>query len=166
MKLFSLTLLLALGCAAPLAQEGRDKPAKEAPKAAAPAKSPIAYDGTIMPAFHVRSLEAAKKWYRDVLGFEVVYELAEQGWCEVATPVKEAKLGLSENPAGEKSGDAFVSFGVQDMAKAKAHLVASKVVLENDVIEIPGVVKLLYFEDPDGNKLMFYEPAKQAKPAK
>jgi len=29
-----------------------------------------------------RSLE----WYREVLGFELVYELKEYGWCELKTP--------------------------------------------------------------------------------
>jgi hypothetical protein len=46
---------------------------------------------------------------------------------------------------------------VKDMAKAKAWLVEQKVQLEGDVIEIPKVVKLLYFKDLDGNRLMFFE---------
>jgi catechol 2,3-dioxygenase-like lactoylglutathione lyase family enzyme len=31
---------------------------------------------------YARSLE----WYREVLGFEVEYELQEYGWCELKTP--------------------------------------------------------------------------------
>ena len=128
--------------------------------------SPVAYSGQIMPAFHVKDLAKAKRWYADVLGFEVVYDLAEQGWCELATPSKDAKLGLSQNPETRGSCEGFVSFGVKDMVAAKAQLVKHQVALEGDVVEIPTVVKLLYFRDPDANQLMFFQaldPA--AKPA-
>jgi len=131
--------------------------------APAPRATPIAFDGTVMPAFHVRSLAAAKTWYAEVLGFAPFYELAEMGWCELSTPSKDALLGLSENPATAASGDAFLGLGVKDMAAAKKHLVAQGVALEGDVIEIPNVVKLLYFADPDGNKLMFYQPLQAAQ---
>jgi hypothetical protein len=30
--------------------------------------------------------------------------------------------------------------------------------LDGDVVTIPNTVKLLYFADPDGNRLMFFEP--------
>lgn len=135
----------------------------ELTSAPAPRSSPIAFDGSVMPAFHVKSVSAAKAWYAEVLGCEVVYELAEMGWCEVSTPSKSALLGLSENPGTKASGDAFFGMGVKDMAAAKKHLVAKKVTLDGDVIEIPNVVKLLYFQDPDGNKLMFYQPATPAQ---
>lgn len=148
LKLALLSATLALA-AVPFALD--DKPA-------AKPVAPIAYSGAIMPAFHVKDLKAAKAWYLDVLGFAVVYDLPEQGWCEVSTPSKDAKLGLSESAEAKGSGDAFVSFGVKDMAAAKAALVAKNVKLDGDVVTIPGTVKLLYFADPDGNRLMFFEP--------
>lgn len=131
---------------------------EESELAPAPRPSPIAFDGTTMPAFHVKSLAAAKRWYATILGSEVAYELAEMGWCEVTTPTKGTLLGLSENPGTSGSGDAFAGFGVTDMVAAKEHLVANGVTLDGDVIVIPNVVKLLYFQDPDRNKLMFYQP--------
>ena len=152
LKLTLLSAALALA-AVPFAQG--DKPA---PKPVAP----IAYSGAIMPAFHVKDLAAAKTWYLDVLGFAVVYDLPEQGWCELATPSKDAKLGLSESAEAKGSGDAFVSFGVKDMTAAKAALVAKQVKLDGDVVTIPNTVKLLYFADPDGNRLMFFEPLEPA----
>lgn len=123
----------------------------------ADAKPAIAFSGQIMPALHVKNLAAAKAWYADVFGARVVYDLPEQGWCELSTPAKDVKLGLSANETTKGSGDAFVSFGVKDMSAAKAALVARNVKLDGDVVTIPGVVKLLYFADPDGNKLMFYQ---------
>jgi len=150
-------LLLALLALTPCAALLPDEPA--------PA-GPIAYTAEIMPAFHVKDLAKAQRWYAEVLGFEVVYELAEQGWCELATPSEDAKLGLSQNPATRGSCEGVVSCGVQDMAAAKAQLVQHAVALEGDVVEIPGVVKLLYFRDPDANQLMFFQALQPAtKPA-
>lgn len=150
LKLTLLSATLALA-AVPFAFAFDDKPA-------AKSVAPVAFTGAIMPAFHVKDVKAAKAWYADVLGFQVVYDLPEQGWCELATPAQDAKLGLSENAETKGSGDAFVSFGVKDMTAAKAALVAKKVKLDGDVVTIPGTVKLLYFTDPDGNRLMFFEP--------
>jgi hypothetical protein len=41
------------------------------------------------------------------------------------------------------------------MQAAHDWLVKHGVSLEGDVVTIPGVVKLLYFRDPDGNRIMF-----------
>jgi catechol 2,3-dioxygenase-like lactoylglutathione lyase family enzyme len=126
----------------------------------------IAYSGEIMPAFHVKDLAKAKRWYADVLGFEVVFDLPEQGWCELATPSKDAKLGLAADEAATGSNQAYCAFGVQDMAAAKATLVKHGVALEGDVVELPGLVKLLYFRDPEQNRLMFFQSLEAAsKPA-
>jgi len=118
---------------------------------------PVAFTGEIMPAFHVKDLAAAKRWYKDVLGFEVVYDLPEQGWCELATPSKDAKLGLAADDTAAGSNQAYCAFGVKDMSKAKESLVKQGVKLEGDVVELPGIVKLLYFRDPEGNRLMFFQ---------
>jgi len=106
--------------------------------------------------FHVRDLDAAKAWYQRVLGSEVYYELAEQGWCEVTTPARGVLLGLSHNPGAVASETTSLGFGVTDMAAAKAWLVRNNVTLDGDVITIPGVVSLLYFSDPEGNKIWFH----------
>lgn len=119
--------------------------------------TPIAYSGEIMPAFHVKDLAEAKRWYADVLGFEVVFDLPEQGWCELATPSKDAKLGLAADDTARGSNQAYCAFGVKDMAAAKARLTQHGVTLEGDVVELPGLVKLLYFRDPEGNRLMFFQ---------
>ena len=129
-------------------------------------RTAIAYTGEIMPAFHVKDLAKAKRWYAEVLGFEVVFDLAEQGWCELATPAKDAKLGLASDDTAAGSNQAYCAFGVADMAAAKAALVKHGVELEGDVVELPGLVKLLYFRDPEHNRLMFFQSlAPATKPA-
>jgi hypothetical protein len=58
----------------------------------------------------------------------------------------------------KSSGGATFSVGVKDMTKARDFLVAHKIKIDGEIVEIPKTVKLLGFFDPDGNKLMFYEP--------
>jgi len=133
---------------------------------------------TAIVAFTVRDLAVSKAWYARVLGASVVYEVPEQRWCEVTTPALGTLLGLHEkdgagprtptvidllvpaNRPGAAPGTATaLGMSVVDMAAARAHLVANGVQLENDVFEIPGIVKLLYFFDPDGNRMWFYAAA-------
>ncbi len=114
---------------------------------------------TAIVAFPVRDLAASKAWYERVLGAKVVYEVPEQRWCEISTPAQGTLIGLHEQ-AGATAGPAnALGMGVVDMAAARAHLVANGVKLEQDVFEIPGIVKLLYFLDPDGNRMWFYASA-------
>ena len=157
--LLSAGALAALALSAfvdPSAQAGVEKAAAAKP---ARAKPDVTFDGTAIAAISVRDLAAAKAWYGEVLGCEVVYELAEQGWCEVSTPVAKTMIGLAVDEAAPGSAGATFALGVADVAKARAWLASKKVKME-EVVEIPKIVKLLYFEDPDGNKLMFYEAYK------
>ena len=109
----------------------------------------------------VRDLQASRAWYEKVLGAKLFYELEGGGWCELSTPVKNTLVGLKQADAGKApihNGGSALSYGVKDMAKAKSWLEANKVKLKGEVIEIPQTVKLLYFEDLDGNTLLFYQP--------
>lgn len=136
---------------------------QSAPQAPTAPKSPIAFEGSVMNAIQVRDIDAAKAWYERVLGSEVVYELPDKSWCEVTSPVKGSLIGLKRVEEGgtfQDNGGSRMSFGVLDMAQAKAWLVKNQVSIEGDVVEIPQTVKLLHFADRDGNKLLFYEPWK------
>lgn len=118
---------------------------------------PMHYDGTVLCVLSVGDVNAAKAWYTKTLGCTVVYELAEHNWAEVMTPTDGALIGLMQHDGPSGNGGSSLSFGVTDMEKAKAAL-ASQGVATSDVIEIPGVVKLLNFQDPWGNALMLYQP--------
>lgn len=129
--------------------------------AKAVAKPPMVWEGGVITAFEVKDLAAAKKWYGEVLNCAVFYELPEKGWCEVSTPTANALIGLSQVEAGKTpagSGGATFSFGVKNIETSRDWLAAHAVKV-GELIEIPNVVKLLYFADPDGNKLMLYQPA-------
>lgn len=105
-------------------------------------------------------MKAAQRWYATVLGTTVFYELESEGFSELTTSCPNAMIGISEQEKPETSHGFTLSYGVKDIAQAKAWLEKNKVALDGDVIEIPKVVKLLYFKDPDGNRLMFYQPLK------
>jgi catechol 2,3-dioxygenase-like lactoylglutathione lyase family enzyme len=90
-------------------------------------------------------------WYRDVLGFEVEYELDANGWCELRTPFGfTIGLGQSETVA---QGNITPTFGVHDIDAAISALREQDVRVE-DWHEIPGMVRLSTFYDPDGTPWM------------
>lgn len=151
------TIVLALaGCST--THESTAKPEAERPRPVRKVgKVEFHTDGSIV-AFPVRDMAASKAWYQRVLGSTIVYEVPEQHWCEVTTPAEGTLLGLHEQDGVTPGTQNALGFSVLDMAAAHAHLVAQGAKLETDVIEIPGIVKLLYFTDPDGNRMWFYAP--------
>jgi len=122
----------------------------------------IDYDGGLTCALGVKNLEAGVAWYRDVLGFEPLYVRADIAWGELVTGVARVNVGLSqvEEPGGK--GGATLTFGVTDLDAAKAALDAKGVRQDGDIQEIPGMVRLLTFYDPDDNALMFYQDLSEA----
>ena len=76
----------------------------------------------------------------------------------MTTPVANASIGLARREKPVANGGSSVSFGVTDIAAAKAWLEKKGVRTAGDVVVVEQTVKLLAFFDPDGNKLTFYEP--------
>jgi len=148
--------IVAVAVLSAMPQETKIPP--EAPKASLARVDAFDYDGSLISTVSVKDMKAAKTWYGKVLGAQLFYELEPQGWCEMTTSVPNALIGLNAYPTAKPTKGSTLSFGVKDMAKAKAWLEKNEVRLEGDVVTIPKTVKLLYFFDPDGNKLMFYEP--------
>ena len=117
----------------------------------------LGFDGGLTCALGVRDLQASIAWYRDVLGFELLYEAGEMGWCELQTPVRRVNVGLSQIENPEVRGGTTLTFGVQDVDQARAQLAQRDVKFDGETQTIPGMVKLATFFDPDGNKLMLYQ---------
>src|SRR6187431_1258588 len=46
-------------------------------------KTPIDYADHLTISCSVSDLEPAIAWYRDLLGFELIYKLDDMGWCEL-----------------------------------------------------------------------------------
>ena len=105
----------------------------------------------------VGSLDRSIVWYGDVLGFEIIYRLENIAWCELKTGVDRVNLGLSEVEKPGGSGGATLTFGVHDIETAKAALDEKGVRQDGPIQDVPDMVRLLTFYDPDDNALMFYQ---------
>ncbi len=126
--------------------------------AEAPARTAaISYDGGLTCSIRVKSLDRAIPWYRDVLGMTLLYRMDAIAWCELASPTRRVNVGLGESEEVVPGGGATLTFGVTDIDAAKAALDAAGVRQDGPIRDIPGMVRLLTFYDPDGNALMFYQ---------
>jgi len=117
----------------------------------------IGYDGGLTCSMGVTSLDASIAWYRDVLGFTLLYRLEDIAWCELSTGVARVNLGLGEREEAGGSGGATLTFGVADIEAAKAELDRHDIRQDGPIRDIPNMVRLLTFFDPDDNALMFYQ---------
>ena len=115
--------------------------------------TPFDYSQNLVISVGVSNLDQAIEWYKDVLGFELVYKLDQYGWCEMSTPTKGVTIGLGQNE-DLKTGGATPTFGVMDIDAARKHLESKDVRFDGDTYEIEGMVKLATFYDPDGNSFM------------
>ncbi len=120
-------------------------------------KTALGYDGGLTCAISVTNLDAAITWYRDVLGLNLLYRIDDIAWCEFESPVARVNIGLSQVEQVPQGGGATLTFGVTDIEAARAVLDAAGVRQDGPVQEIPAMVRLLTFYDPDGNALMFYQ---------
>ena len=121
---------------------------EQAPAQVATAK-PFDYDGQVTISVSVADLDRAIEWYREALGFELIYKLDEYGWCEVATTIDGVSIGLNQGEGPKGGGSPF--FGVRDIEAARRHLESAGARFEGETTEIEGMVKLASFSDPDGN---------------
>jgi predicted enzyme related to lactoylglutathione lyase len=119
--------------------------------------SDLGFDGGLTAAMCVKDIGRGIAWYRDVLGFTLLYHVEEMGWCELESPVKRVNVGLSQVENPEVKGGATLTFGVKDIDKTRKALETKKVRFDGATQTIPGMVRLATFFDPDGNKLMLYQ---------
>ena len=122
----------------------------------------IDYDGGLTCSCGVSSLDRSIPWYRDVLGFELLYRMEQIAWCELKTSVVRVNIGLSEVEEPGGKGGATLTFGVTDIEAAKAELDRHGVRQDGGIQDIPDMVRLLTFYDPDDNALMFYQELGQS----
>jgi CreA protein len=117
-------------------------------------KRPFEYDGMLVCSVEVSDLAKALDWYRDMLGFQIVYRLDDYGWAEIETPVPGFRIGLGQVEKMSGQGAITPTFRVVDIEAARAYLEGNGVRFDGDTNEVPGMVKLATFYDPDGNPWM------------
>ena len=92
----------------------------------------------------VRDAQEAARWW---------------GRMEVSTTVPGVTLGLTELTTGAANRGAVLDFEVGDLEDLRARLNSHGVTVTDPPTEIAGVARVLSAHDPDGNRLMFFEPA-------
>jgi predicted enzyme related to lactoylglutathione lyase len=103
----------------------------------------------------VTDFDAARRWYAEKLGFQEMYAIEEVGWAEFQTPLSGATIGLNRlDGAHPGAGSVTITFGVSDIDVSRAELERRGITFDGPTNEIPGMVRLASFRDPDGNALM------------
>lgn len=113
----------------------------------------------------VKDIEASLAYYTGVLGFQVECNTPEYGWAELKAP-QGARVALAqENPmAPFKAGtNAILTIEVRDIEAAKEQLVQAGTTLHGEIEEIPDHVRMLTFEDSDGNMMQLAQKLDDAK---
>ena len=98
--------------------------------------------------YRIRDLDAARAFYRDVLGFEETFVDWDDRWATLARGTME--VALAEGEPDAEGGVAHVD--VVDV-KAEAERLRAAGVEVGVVVELHGEMRLLEVVDPDGNRV-------------
>ena len=115
----------------------------------------ISFKPELTIAVSVADWNAARKWYSEKLGLVESFAVEEAGWAEFSGPLG-VVIGLNSlrGEAHPGPGATQITFGVEDVDQARASLEAAGVQFQGPTEEIPGMVKLANFQDPDGNAMI------------
>jgi CreA protein len=124
--------------------------------------SPIGFLSEVTLAFGVRDRAASAAWYGEHLGFDLLYDAPEIGWCAMSTHMPGVVVGFSdvEQPT---PGGPVPTFDVRDHDAARATLEAAGVRFDGPPVEHDGLVRLSTFYDPDGHALMLAQALDQER---
>ena len=98
--------------------------------------------------YQVRDLDAARTFYRDVLGFTETFVDADARWAKLEHGAME--IGLAE---GEPQPEGAVANVEVPDVKAEAERLRAAGVDVGVVFELHGEMRLLDVFDPDGNRI-------------
>ena len=98
--------------------------------------------------YRVRELDAARAFYRDVLGFEETFVDWNDRWAKLVHG--EMEVALAEGAPEVEGGVAHVD--VVDV-KAEAERLRAAGVEVGVVFELTGEIRLVDVFDPDGNRI-------------
>jgi catechol 2,3-dioxygenase-like lactoylglutathione lyase family enzyme len=108
--------------------------------------------------YHVRDLDAGRRFYRELLGFEEIAVDFTERWSHLRRG--EMTIGLAE---GEDEASAVAHVDVVDV-KADADRLRAAGVEVGIVLELPGEIRLLDVYDPDGNRIQLAQELGAGRP--
>lgn len=113
----------------------------------------VEYQDAVLVQLAVADLDRAVRFYTEVLNLELELRNEALGWARVKPGLAGLTIGLGRQDEVEGSGTVSINLAVADLDGARATLEARGVVFDGPTQEIPGVVRLAAFRDPDGNRL-------------
>ena len=99
------------------------------------------YSGDITLSSSVTDLDASITWFKEMLGFEVVFSVDEVGWAELSSPAAGVTIGLGQNESIDGKGGTTPVLGVVDIDAARGELEGKGVEFDGETVEIPEMVK-------------------------
>lgn len=113
--------------------------------------------GMSLACLTVSDLQRAKKFFEEFLGFEITDSNENYNWIEFGNE-NGSLIGVGSPPPEYQDENctpgmnAVLSIEVEDINSAKKELEAKGVKFFGEIMEIPGEVKMIMFEDFDKNK--------------
>jgi catechol 2,3-dioxygenase-like lactoylglutathione lyase family enzyme len=104
--------------------------------------------------YRVADLDAARAFYRDVLGFTETFVDEQERWATLDRGATEIAIGEGREDA--VGGEAVATVDVDDV-KAERERLAEAGVEVGVVLELHGTMRLLDVFDADGNRLQLAE---------
>jgi catechol 2,3-dioxygenase-like lactoylglutathione lyase family enzyme len=104
--------------------------------------------------YRVSDLEAARAFYRDVLGFAETFLDEDERWASLDRGATEIAIGEADD-AGDPGGQ-VATIDVSDVKAERERLAAAGVEV-GTVLELTGAMRLLDVFDPDGNRIQLAE---------
>lgn len=106
-------------------------------------------------------LAKTKKFFVDTLGLKVMNDAVDYGWLELQGKDGGMLLGIGQeckDMENEKPGaNAVITMTVDDIVAAKAEFEKRGVKFIDEIVEVPGHVKMVTFVDPDGSKFQLVQ---------
>jgi catechol 2,3-dioxygenase-like lactoylglutathione lyase family enzyme len=98
--------------------------------------------------YQVRDLDAARRFYREQLGFTETFFDAQDQWSQLERNGMQIAL-----TTGEPQGDGAVAHVEVEDVKGEAARLRAQGVAVGVVLELHGEMRLLEVVDPDGNRI-------------
>ena len=104
--------------------------------------------------YRVSDLDAARTFYRDVLGFTETFLDEDERWASLDRGATEIAVGEGEG-GGDPEGQ-VATIDVYDVKSERERLAEAGVEV-GTVLELTGAMRLLDVFDPDGNRIQLAE---------